>query len=61
MANREEDEDLIRNEDTLNRRAWVDRALESVRQRLDDEHRAPTERPRDKGAQLFVIPVRKSR
>jgi hypothetical protein len=34
MSDNEHDDPLIRNEDTLRRRAWIDRALASVRGRL---------------------------
>jgi len=34
MTDHDDDQPLIRNEDTLRRRAWIDRALAGVRQRL---------------------------
>lgn len=34
MTDQDDDRPLIRNEDTLHRRAWIDRALSGVRQRL---------------------------
>lgn len=34
MTDQDDDQPLIRNEDTLHRRAWIDRALAGVRQRL---------------------------
>jgi hypothetical protein len=34
MSEQDKDQPLFRNEDTLRRRAWIDRALAGVRQRL---------------------------
>lgn len=55
MSDRDDNENIIRNQDTAARRAWVELALESVRRRLqtDDESPAadsPAERP-----SLFVV------
>jgi len=47
MSDNERDYPLIRNEDTLRRRAWIDRALAGVRGRLkpDELGEAPTATP----------------
>lgn len=63
----EDSEDLIRNQETRTRRAWVDRALQSVRRRLESGQGLPeadgmtdagerAERP-----QLYVVPSRHKR
>lgn len=70
MSDRDQDdnsEDLIRNQETRTRRAWVDRALQGVRRRLESdqglpdgeslpEAGEPAERP-----QLYVVPSRRKR
>lgn len=61
MSDRDEDE-IITNEDTLARRAWVDRALDGVRRRLRldaDLPEAAAEGP-DK-PQLYVVPSSRKR
>jgi len=47
MSDKERDYPLIRNEETLRRRAWIDRALAGVRGRLkpDELGEAPTAAP----------------
>ena len=47
MSDDDQDRPLIRNEDTLVRRAWIDRALAGVRGRLkpDELGEAPTALP----------------
>ena len=47
MSDNERDYPLIRNEETLRRRAWIDRALAGVRGRLkpDELGEAPTATP----------------
>jgi len=47
--------ELIRNEDTLNRRAWVERAVASVRRRLERDADRPARAPRPR---LLVLPGR---
>ncbi|MBM4196769.1 MAG: hypothetical protein FJ197_06685 [Gammaproteobacteria bacterium] len=41
MSDREDQEEIIRNPETRNRRAWVERALEGVRRRLASEQGLP--------------------
>jgi hypothetical protein len=61
MSDREEEENLITNEDTLRRRAWIDRAVACARQRLaDQDHGQAAADPPERG-RLFVMPSRKSR
>ncbi len=47
MSDDDNDRPLIRNEDTLRRRAWIDRALAGVRSRLrpDELGEGPAEPP----------------
>ena len=63
MANRDDDQHLIiRNRDTMARRAWVERALDSVRRRLNhDGDPLPTveERPRERPSLYIVHSSRK--
>lgn len=37
MSDNEKDQPMFRNEDTLHRRAWIDRALSGVRGRLPQD------------------------
>ena len=59
--NNDNQDDILKNEETLNRRAWVARALDSVRRRLesgDELEPAPeqSERPR-----LYVVSSNRQR
>jgi hypothetical protein len=54
-------DDIIRNDDTLKRRAWVDRAVEGAKRRLENGEEIPAvpdtpERPR-----LAVVPSGRKR
>lgn len=62
MSDREDDENLLRNEETLRRRAWIDRAIHSVRRRLEMPERRDVDvhAPR-RSAPLFLIRPRKPR
>jgi hypothetical protein len=60
MSDREE-ENLLSNEDTLRRRAWVDQAVARVRRRLDEQDRQKAAADRPERARVFVIPSRKPR
>ena len=59
MSDRNDSDELIKNEETLNRRAWVDRAIERVRQRLERVPERAADQPKAKRPRLFVIPGRK--
>jgi hypothetical protein len=61
MSDREEEENLIRNEDTLRRRAWIDRAVASVRQRLAEQDHQHATADRPERGRIFVMPSRKPR
>jgi hypothetical protein len=59
----DDNDDIIRNQDTLKRRAWVDRAIEGVRRRLEQGDGVPADsiacepdRPR-----LSVVPPSRKR
>ena len=55
MSDRDDSEEVIRNQDTVARRAWVAWALESVRRHLQTEDdAAPAEPPADRPA-LSVV------
>ena len=43
MSDEDQDRPLIRNEDTLRRRAWIDRALAGVRERLQPDEASTTQ------------------
>jgi hypothetical protein len=58
--NRDDDEIVIRNQDTLARRAWVESALEGVRRRLQLDDEPPLDESRPARPPLFVVrPPRK--
>jgi hypothetical protein len=56
MSDRDDQDDIIRNPETRRRRAWIDRAIDSVRRRLESGEGIPeadetdTERPK-----LYVV------
>jgi hypothetical protein len=41
MSDRDETEDILKNPETRTRRAWVERALQGVRRRLDSGEALP--------------------
>jgi hypothetical protein len=57
MSDRDDDNaNLITNQDTLARRAWIERAMQSVRRRLKlDSEAAPEQDPPGK-PRLHVVP-----
>ncbi len=61
MSDRDDKEDIIRNQDTVARRAWVEWALESVRRRLqtDEEPPAGGVQPADRPSLFLVRPSRR--
>jgi hypothetical protein len=67
MSDRDENgdgEDFFRNQETRTRRAWVNRALEGVRRRLESGQGLPASDPppRKTGRpRLYVVPSRKKR
>lgn len=61
MSDRENTDDLIKNHETRSRRAWVERALQGARRRLDPEAEpapAPAARRRPR---LYVVPSGRKR
>ena len=60
MSDEDQDRPLIRNEDTLRRRAWIDRALAGVRERLQPDAASmtppevPPAKPRSR-PRLYVV------
>ena len=61
MSDRDDNDDIIKNEETLTRRAWVDRALRSVRRRLEGGEGLPSENEPAERPQLFVVPPGRKR
>lgn len=62
MSNRDEYTDIIKNQDTMMWRAWIDRALHCVRHRLEkngDEPILVHEQPAERPALYVVHSVRK--
>jgi hypothetical protein len=59
MSDRDDNEDLIKNPDTLTRRAWVDLAVKGVRRRLDLDPGLAEAAPPAEPPQLYVVPSRK--
>lgn len=55
MSDDDNDRPLIRNEDTLRRRAWIDRALASVRDRLKPDELGESALPAQPA--VPVVPV----
>lgn len=55
------DEDIIRNEDTRRRRAWVDRAVESARRRLAQGEEIPAAPDKPERPRLAVVPTARKR
>lgn len=61
MSDRDDNDDLIKNQDTKTRRAWVDRALRSVRRRLEKGEAIPkAPEPADR-PHLHVVPSGRKR
>jgi hypothetical protein len=56
MSDRDDNDDIIKNEDTLTRRAWVDHALRSVRRRLEGGEDLPAENEPAERPRLYVVP-----
>ncbi len=62
MSDEDKNDDIIKNEDTLTRRAWVDRALQSVRRRLEGNQGIPeASEAAEQRPQLFVVPTGRKR
>ena len=67
MSDRDENDDgddLFRNQETRTRRAWVNRALEGVRRRLESGQGLPECAPepaRPARPRLYVVPSRRKR
>lgn len=62
MSNRDEHTDIIKNQDTMMWRAWIDRALKSVRHRLEKNSDEPAfidEQPAERPVLYVVHSVRK--
>ncbi len=61
MSDRDDNEDIIRNQDTVARRAWVEWALDSVRRRLQTDEEMPggTAKAADRPSLFVVRPGRK--
>lgn len=55
------DENIIRNEDTRRRRAWVDRAVESARRRLAQGEEIPAAPDQPERPRLAVVPTARKR
>lgn len=63
MSDSDEQEDILKNEETKHRRAWIARALDSVRRRLEagDTPEPEPEPERVARPQLYVVPSRRQR
>jgi hypothetical protein len=56
MSDEDEHDDIIRNHDTRSRRAWVNRAVEGVRRRLERGEEIPRTAPPERSRpQLTVV------
>lgn len=56
MSDRDDNDEIIKNQETRTRRAWVDRALQSVRRRLDRGEELPAESEPAERPRLYVVP-----
>ena len=62
MSGEDEKDEILKNEDTLTRRAWVDRALEGVRRRLEGDQGLPgASEAAEPRPQLYVVPSDRKR
>ena len=61
MSDRDDNNDLIKNKDTKTRRAWVDRALQSVRRRLEKGEELPSAPEPAERPHLHVVPSGRKR
>ncbi len=55
MSDRDDNEQILKNKDTVARRAWVNRALECVRRRLERGEEIPTAGEQAERPSLFVV------
>ena len=56
MSDRDDNDEIIKNQETRTRRAWVDRALQSVRRRLDKGEELPADSEPAERPRLYVVP-----
>lgn len=63
MSDKDEHEhdDIIRNQETRKRRAWVKRAVEGVRRRLEQGEGIPKTAPPERPSHLTVVPSPRKR
>ena len=61
MSDRDDNDDIIKNQETRSRRAWVDRALRSVRRRLEKGEDLPAENEPAECPRLYVVPPGRKR
>jgi hypothetical protein len=61
MSDREEQDEIITNQDTRTRRAWVERALEGARRRLGLDAEIPEEGVPEERPRLYVVPPGRKR
>ena len=57
----DDNDEIIKNQDTVTRRAWVDRALASVRRRLEGGEEMPAESEPADRPRLYVVPPGRKR
>jgi hypothetical protein len=55
MSDSDNENDILKNEDTLNRRAWVARALDSARRRLASGEPPEPAAEKSERPQLYVV------
>ncbi len=60
MSDRDDQDDLIRNPDTRSRRAWINRALQGVRRRLEAGEEMPQAAEAERPPQPHLYVVRSS-
>jgi len=57
MSDRDDNDEIIKNEETQTRRAWVERAIASVRRRLErGDGLPPASKETDRAPHLYVVP-----
>ncbi len=61
MSDTDDQDEIIKNQDTVRRRAWVDHALASVRRRLESGEELPAESEPEDRPQLYVVPPGRKR
>jgi hypothetical protein len=61
MSDRDDNDEIIKNQETRTRRAWVERALAGVRRRLERGEELPAGSQEADPPRLYVVPPGRKR